>query len=442
MILRVLPVLALTGCVGSLCRGAGCEDVFPAGQLLVLDPFVEEVARSSTSLATLSGTTDEGADWAVAGVGDTLFVGMPGFERVVRWRPGEDEDALGGLANWRGPLTELGHALAVADIGDNGVPDLWVAAPGAELDAGALVLWLDARQGARTADAQTLLVGPGPGDRLGQTMVVCPDLSGDGAPDLVVAAPGLTAEGRSRAGGVFVLPSQEQFSGILQFSEWRSQAVLWHAEEAGAAAGTALACGEDLTGDGVPDIVIGAPGLGEQRQGGVFVISGASPPPSGPLPAPTRVGSREDSWLGSSLAVGDMDGDGVGELAVGAPGTAGGAGEVELFYGPDLDVPRTVIEPPTASEPVHLGRSLLIDALDDDLFDDLIVGAEDAVNGEDFDAGLVGVFQGSDVRLAPNLVLDQDQDWIIGPDHAFQRLGAEMRVTELGLVLAVRSRGF
>ncbi|MDD1670969.1 MAG: integrin alpha, partial [Methanomicrobiales archaeon] len=71
----------------------------------------------------------------------------------------------------------------------------------------------------------------------------------------------------------------------------------------------------DIDGDGVMDIIIGAPGQDE-----VFLFSGASRTLIRSIAVPSIPG-YEFGW--SATGMGDVDGDGVGDIAVGAPSTLG-----------------------------------------------------------------------------------------------------------------------
>ncbi|MCO4746674.1 MAG: FG-GAP repeat protein [Proteobacteria bacterium] len=440
--------LLAPGCVGSLCRGVDCEDVYQAGQIYLVDTTSaeSEVLRASTTLADLTGTVDEGTDWSAAVHQTSVFVGMPESSRIAKWEPEADGSSVSSLFVWRGPWRELGAEVVVVDPRDNGIPDLWASAPGHGLDAGAVIQWRAARAGGRAADANLVLHGASPADRLGETLVACPDLTGDGLPDLLVGAPRMSHAADSglgtRAGGVFLLPSEAELVGELSYAEWSEQAILWSSAESGAAVGSAVACGGDLTGDGVPDIAIGAPGAGDTREGAVWVLSGADLPPAGALDTPTTVGSAAHSWLGTALAIGDLDADGVHELAAGASGANAGAGEVQVFYGPEMQLPRTVIAPVAKDEPPHVGSALLMTDLDADGHADLLVGAADWVDGADFDAGILAIWSGSTARLAPNLTLGEDEDITYSADHPFQRLGSGMVAHPLGLIVEGRTRGF
>lgn len=102
-------------------------------------------------------------------------------------------------------------------------------------------------------------------------------------------------------------------------------------DSSGARGGQSVALG-DVDGDGVPDLVSGAPRSapgGLLAAGSVRAVSGATDDPLW-----TRDGAEIDGLLGSALAMlGDLDGDGASEIAAGAPGEAAGAGRVHVLDG-------------------------------------------------------------------------------------------------------------
>ena len=89
--------------------------------------------------------------------------------------------------------------------------------------------------------------------------------------------------------------------------------------------GAALAAG-DFDGNGVPDLAIGAPGE-DNGAGKVHVTYLNS---DGTVNSPVSIANPNTAAdaFGTSLAAGDFDGDGALDLAIGAPGENNGAGKV------------------------------------------------------------------------------------------------------------------
>jgi hypothetical protein len=148
-----------------------------------------------------------------------------------------------------------------------------------------------------------LLEGDVAQGRFGIALAALPDVDGDGLDDFVVGATQTSGPGTAAAGYV------EARSG-------RHGAALWSRHGApGDVYGAALAIVEDLDGDGSPDVAVGAPqnyfqGVGH---GYVELLSGRDGALLHRLPAPGGPA------FGASLApLGDIDGDGVPDLAVGA----------------------------------------------------------------------------------------------------------------------------
>lgn len=194
---------------------------------------------------------------------------------------------------------EFGWALATDDFDGDGAADLVVLAS----DGDATYLFLGPLTDGTAADlaADTR---SGPADR-----VATPgDGDGDGLADLLLARDN-QSDAELCFGGTRLLSGASLDLGV--------------AMTAGA--------GGDLDGDGDVDLVL-SDYMDDDYQGIVRLAYG---PITGP-PTFATIDATDQNFFGFSLAIGDLDGDGAADLAVGAPwdGSAGAyAGAVFVFDG-------------------------------------------------------------------------------------------------------------
>ena len=163
----------------------------------------------------------------------------------------------------------------------------------------------------------------------------------------------------------------------------------------------------DVNGDGHGDLVVGA-SQGGAGAGRAYVFFGG--PGADPTPDLILNGEAAGDWFGAAVAgAGDVNGDGFDDLIVGAyQNDAGGleSGRAYIFYGgPGADAIRDIILTGEAAND-FFGYS--VDGAGDvngDGFADLIVGAVQNGGGGDF-AGRAYIFHGGpDANATPDLIL-------------------------------------
>ena len=245
-------------------------------------------------------------------------------------------DSAGGFGGTLSDDDLFGSALAgTSDLDGNGTLDLAVGVPGNDNGGpdrgGVWILFLDAE--GKVQEQQKIADDTGgfkgdlkDDDRFGSAVTDIGDVNGDGIPDLAVGAPD-SDDGSENAGAVWIL-----FMNVDDRVEtWQKISMdagrLDGSLEADDHFGAALAGIGDLNNDGIPDLAVGIPGddKGGTDRGSVLILF---------LDAEGKVlqkqkiaadtggfgGLDDDDRFGSAVAaIGDMNDDGIPDLAVGAP---------------------------------------------------------------------------------------------------------------------------
>lgn len=229
---------------------------------------------------------------------------------------------------------KFGYSIALGDINGDGYGDLAVGATQAVAAKGVTYVFLSSGSNGITATntttADASITGATSNDAFGSSLSIG-DVNGDGYGDLVSAAYNYPSS--SNNGRVYVFHSNGS-SGISATTASSANSIITGANNYDSF-GIFISTG-DVNGDGYADLAAGANGYsGGSLMGAAFVFhsSGASGITiTTPTSASTKiVGGASGDYIGTSVCLGDIDGDGYADLAVGAIGTTGNKGMMYIF---------------------------------------------------------------------------------------------------------------
>ncbi|MEV4418988.1 integrin alpha [Patulibacter sp. NPDC049589] len=206
------------------------------------------------------------------------------------------------------------------------------------------------------------------------------DVNDDGLDDIVVGAGDQATGGAPEAGAAFVIYGRASAAAV-DATNLGTDGFKITGVGSGDHAGASVALAGDVDNDGAMDIAVTAPGHNApsvSAGGAVYIVSGGSGDVTLDAPAVLSVTGADGQGLSDVSSMGDVDGDGTNDLAIGGNGaflvhTYGLSGSVSTVA---PQVQR--LAPSSDSGPMKVSR--IADA-NGDLIDDWLVGSSNPTTG-------------------------------------------------------------
>lgn len=255
----------------------------------------------------------------------------------------------GVVINGINALDEFGSAVSGAgDLNGDGYPDMAIGAPinitSAQTNYVAILFGGTNLAGSLTASALNgtngfLCYAP-TGSLAGASLSEAGDLNGDGRADLAIGAPEADRTGVTNGGAVYLLFGRTNWPAQVDLTQLNGTNGAILLSEAGFNRfGKSLAALSDFNGDARADLLIGASSISTSGFpiGRAYVVWGRTNWPAQLVVTNLAAshglaltGIEINGSAGTSVAGGDMNGDGLSDAIVGSPGNAG---KIAVLYG-------------------------------------------------------------------------------------------------------------
>ena len=289
-----------------------------------------------------------------------------------------------------------GYSVATAgDVNGDGFSDVLVGSPdrsNGQANEGRALLFLGSASGLSAVPSWSVESNQ-IGARLGASIATAGDVNGDGFSDILVGAPGFDS-GQIDEGAVFIFHGSA--SGPAS-----TPTLMLQRDQAGAAFGSAVSAAGDVNGDGYSDVVIGAPLYDNTvtDEGGIFIHHGSATG-VGLVPNTTRFRAVAGAQMGYSVSfAGDVNGDGYSDVLAGLPffsGTLSQQGQALLYRGSATGIAASPSWSHNGGQAnANAGSSVAgLGDLNGDGYSDVAIGLPHFSNGQATE-GLARVFKGT-----------------------------------------------
>jgi hypothetical protein len=283
--------------------------------------------------------------------------------------------------------------IKIADLNADGRSDIMAGAPIYSTSTGrAYIFYNDGSYPTAAASADIIITGEATNNYFGNTACIG-DLNADGKEDLIVGAYGYS----STLGRIYVYETRDDYAWQIQDQNGQTrvsglvgQEMKIMGESGAGKFGYATAVG-DLNADGRDDLAVGAWAYASNT-GRVYVFYNDGSLSANAFGADEQIMGETASQFGRAMDIGDFDADGKSELVVGAPAYNTDVGRAYVFNG-DGDCPQSAVlaDQIITGESGGFGGHLAIGDVDGNGSGDLIVSA----TGYASNKGKIYVFSGS-----------------------------------------------
>ncbi|MEP0366406.1 MAG: putative Ig domain-containing protein [Cyclobacteriaceae bacterium] len=460
------------GEAGSFPSSFALGDLYSSGNGFVIEG--NSYNSSGYSVSSAGDVNGDGFDDILIGapyasVGGFDYVGLTyvvfgkseafDFITQVSDLDGTNGFVISGAGEYYGMGTSVSNA---GDVNGDGIDDILIGASGASdysngsYSGKTYVVFGDDSPFAATFSVDDLdgtngfvLVGEDEYNFSGSSVSSAGDVNGDGIDDILIGAPYAYANNSDYAGKSYVVFGKNTaFAGTLELGDLDGTTgfVINGIDEYDYSGGSVSSAG-DINGDGIDDVLIGAKGfnsdIGEYGEnsdaGATYVVFGKTVPFSAALELSDLDGTNgfviegaySDDYSGSSVSgAGDVNGDGLDDILIGAYGTS----KAFVVFGSSADFDASInLYDIDGSNGFVLfgyddetGRSVSnAGDINGDGIDDLLIGAPEASPDYNGSAGQTFVMFGHDfVPSVQNAIADQlakeDESFsFVLPDNTF-----------------------